>query len=84
MSTLSETILLGDDTDCETCGMSYNRIDYEYDLTDKTHAVYVTLGCYGGESIVDADTYDAIALVRKYNAPFADELNTLFLEGRIW
>lgn len=41
---------LGDDYDCETCGMSYNSLEYKYDTDTGEHRVDTRVGCYGGES----------------------------------
>lgn len=43
------TFLLGDDTDCETCGTSYNEV--EAWLDEDEWVVTLRYGCYGGKTV---------------------------------
>lgn len=41
---------LGNDGECESCGLSYNHILYEYDTVSGVHTVRSRVGCLGGAS----------------------------------
>jgi hypothetical protein len=47
-NSLSRYWSLGDDDDCETCGMSYNEIDFS-DYEDGEYKISTRLYCYGGQ-----------------------------------
>lgn len=56
-----ETYPLGDDTDCETCGGSYNEVSLVIDEDTqrpgkKLWSVSIRVGCFGGDSVHGYDT----------------------------
>jgi hypothetical protein len=42
------SLMLGDDYDCDTCGVTYNEAELEID--DESLTFSYRVGCYGGES----------------------------------
>ncbi|AOQ27801.1 hypothetical protein SEA_PACERPAUL_62 [Mycobacterium phage PacerPaul] len=52
---LEATIDLGGDSDCETCGYSYNHIAYTYDTVTGLHAAGVRYGCTGADVVSNVD-----------------------------
>lgn len=75
---LSTEIYLGDDSDCETCGSSWNRLEYSFDTAAKLHRVETSTGCYGGESLDSRDPDIIAARVRDYfSYPARGELEEL-------
>jgi len=43
---------LGDDSDCDTCGWSYNTAEFDPDWNDKNAWMFrYSVGCYGGASL---------------------------------
>ena len=47
---------LGDDYDCDTCGMSWNMVRFElWDEDENVWQLYMSVGCYGGESTMSYD-----------------------------
>lgn len=45
------TVELGDDSDCETCGYTYNHLEWFYDPGTDLIEARTSVGCYGGEAI---------------------------------
>lgn len=41
---------LGDNSDCETCGYSYNQVVFQDWQDNGQYQLYMSVGCYGGES----------------------------------
>lgn len=43
---------LGNDTDCETCGMSWNRAQFDPDFSGENEwSFHYSVGCYNGASL---------------------------------
>ena len=44
--------LLGNDTDCDTCGMSWNEAEFDPHFHDDNEwELYYRVGCYGGDRV---------------------------------
>lgn len=69
---LSVEIYLGDDSDCETCGSSYNRLYYTYTPTTREHRIEVAVGCHGGDNLTTTDGTAAAAFVTEYAGNYRD------------
>ncbi len=43
---------LGDDTDCDTCGLSWNEAEFDPDFSDTNEwSFHYRVGCYGGDGV---------------------------------
>lgn len=52
----SFTWFLGDDTDCELCGITYNEVGLElWDEEENIWQFYIRVGCYEGDSVMSTD-----------------------------
>lgn len=70
MTELTTEVSLGDDSDCELCGWSFNELRYAFDLSTGVHTLEISLGCYGGERFSTDDKTDAVAFIRGYVAEY--------------
>ncbi len=52
---------LGDDYDCDTCGMSWNELGLElWDEEAQIWQLYISVGCYGGQGVLsNEEDWDA-------------------------
>lgn len=60
-----ETVYLGDDSDCETCGGSYNQLNVHRN-DDGTYDCIESVGCYGGDSVVDVSGEEALKFLEGF------------------
>lgn len=76
---IAGTLMLGDDSRCETCGWSYNQI--EWYLEDDEIRLTATIGCYGGESLETADLQEAasfmLRIVQRFSVAEADVVSAI-------
>jgi hypothetical protein len=68
----SSSVLLGGDIDSETCGRSYNRVEWDLDVTTGQIQVRLLTGCYGGDSIDTTDVEQAAAFITGLAGQFPD------------
>lgn len=71
-----ETISLGGNYDCETCGYTNNRIEVETE-DGVEFDVLLRLGCYDGEGTIEVNAVDAIFMLegwREYAPERVDRL----------
>lgn len=54
-----EEVYLGDDSDCETCGWTYNQVTVNRNC-DSTYDCFESVGCYGGSSVVEVSWEEAL------------------------
>lgn len=47
---------LGDDIDCDLCGLSFNTLRLEIDNQFKDWRIYTRVGCYDGEEVKFGDS----------------------------
>jgi hypothetical protein len=47
---LSREWSLGDNSDCETCGYTYNEVVFQDWKDDGQYQLYMSVGCYGGDT----------------------------------
>ena len=60
-----ETVYLGGDSDCETCGWSYNQLNVH--RTEKgTYDCTESVGCYGGRSVIGVSAEDALKFLQDF------------------
>ena len=50
----NHTWMLGDDSDCDTCGWTWNSLRLE-EWDDDIWQLVMSVGCYGGESVLTND-----------------------------
>ena len=55
----NHTWMLGDDWDCDTCGYTWNTLRLE-EWDDDLWYVTMSVGCYGGESVMSTDENFAV------------------------
>jgi len=55
----NHTWMLGDDSDCDTCGWTWNTLRLE-EWDDDLWCVTMHVGCYGGESVMSNDENFAV------------------------
>lgn len=47
---------LGDDSDCDTCGWSYNELGLElWDEEEGVWQLYISVGCYSGQGVLSSE-----------------------------
>ena len=56
-------IMLGHDSDCETCGWSYNEVTFDPDWEDGRWGLVCSVGCYGGDSAYYPDVAGAVEIL---------------------
>lgn len=64
---------LGEDHDCETCGLSMNEIIVEAYVPEKTANLILRVGCYGGDSEYDIPFSKVGEVVGKMTEGFKEE-----------
>lgn len=74
------SVMLGGDSDCETCGSSYNEI--EWTLVSPTEIeLRARIGCYGGEFLATTDLDQAVAFLTGYATSFPEATSALAAEA---
>jgi hypothetical protein len=68
---------LGSDSDCETCGSSWNELEYLFIPMTGEHRLNVRVGCYGGESLTTRIPSEAVEFAERYVGDFPDAAESL-------
>lgn len=57
---------LGEDSDCETCGSTYNSVDVSFGVDESGRLVdasmHTSVGCYGGDDVKGIDAVRQLLL----------------------
>lgn len=71
-----ETISLGKNYDCETCGRTNNRIEVETE-DGVEFDLLLRLGCYDGEGAIEVDAVGAISMLEGWREYAPDRVAKL-------
>lgn len=71
-----ETISLGGNYDCETCGYTNNHIEVETE-DGVEFDVLLRLGCYDGEGAIEVDVVEAIRMLEGWRGYAPDRVAKL-------
>lgn len=78
---LNGYVHLGDnDYPCETCGPSYDSIEYAFNTELQIHQVNISTGCYGGETFeskIPGEVINVLVPYRKSHPESVEDINEL-------